>query len=60
MHTDTDANLIDQAVTELGEAITALEDIVPTRSAHAALIGEALAAVRAADELLARVTLGKG
>lgn len=59
MH-NTDANLIDAASLHLDEAVFSLEGIAPINAAHAALIAEALAAVRAADELLARVTLAKG
>jgi hypothetical protein len=59
MH-NTDKNLIDAAALQLDEALLALEGIAPTCSAHAALIAEALAAVRAADDLLGRVTLTHG
>ena len=52
-----DKHLIDAAVNELDEAVLALEAIAPTCTTHAALIGEALTALRRADALLARVTL---
>ena len=54
-----DKHLLDAAALQLDEAALVLEGIAPTCPAHAALVGEALAAIRAADLLLASVTLSK-
>lgn len=56
----TDAQLIDNAVTELDNAERALDAIATTHPAHAAMIGEALKAIHRADSLLSRVKLEAG
>ena len=53
----TDTELLTAAELQLNEAELALEAIEPTTDTHRALIGQALAAVRAADMLVARVSL---
>jgi len=53
----TDKQLLTAAEIELDNATEALEAIYTTHPAHAALIGQALAALRRADGLLAQVSL---
>lgn len=53
----TDIELMTAAEIELDEAAFNLEAIATTCAAHAALIDEALKAIRMADALMARVRL---
>jgi len=52
-----DKHLLDAAALQLDEAELALTAICTEHPAHTALIEQALAAIRAADALMARVAL---
>ncbi len=55
--TVTDARALDAPSLQLDEALFHLDAIAPTCATHAALLVETVAAIRAADALLAGVTL---